>query len=136
VTKLIVDTGPLVALIDRRDQFHAWARDFFETVNAPIFSCEPVLTEACFILRQVGGHDAILALSARRILLTEVRVIGEVGAVRGLMQRFADVPMSLADACLVRMTELEADSAVVTIDSDFTVYRRHRRQVIPTIMPV
>jgi len=52
-----------------------------------------------------------------------------------LLQKYADVPMSLADACLVRMTETFSDPIVLTTDSDFRVYRRHSRQVIPSVMP-
>ncbi len=59
----------------------------------------------------------------------------EVDAVVALMQKYADVPMSLADACLVRMSEIVADPIVLTTDSDFTIYRRHGRQIIPCEMP-
>lgn len=136
MTTLLVDTGPLVALLNRRDHYHAWAHDFFETVAPPLFTCEPVLTEACFLLKRFrSGQDAVLELLARRILTSEFRVVPELGSLRSLMRKFVDVPMSLADACLVRMTELDAGSVVVTLDSDFHVYRRNRRQAVPTIMP-
>ena len=62
-------------------------------------------------------------------------MLSEVDALQGLIRKFANVPMSLADACLVRMTELDAQSAIVTLDSDFRVYRRNRRRIVPTIMP-
>jgi len=95
-----------------------------------------VLSEACFLLREaVGGPDAILQLVATGIVRSDFRMATEIEAVRTLMKKFASVPMSLADACLVRMTELEPKSVVLTLDSDFRIYRRHRRQLVPTISP-
>jgi len=135
MSHLLIDTGPLVALIDRRDRHHVWTREFFETVKPPVSTCEPVLTEACFLLRAIGADDAVLELMEKGILTVPFRVLPELKWIRMLMRKFADAPMSLADACLVRMTELNERSVIVTFDSDFSVYRRNRRQVVPTIMP-
>ena len=111
-------------------------RDVLDTVEPPVFTCEAVVSEACFLLgRLTGGPDAVLELISTDILKVDFRMLSEIDALRGLMRKFANVPMSLADACLVRMTELDVQSVLVTLDSDFRVYRRNRRQVIPTIMP-
>lgn len=72
---------------------------------------------------------------ARKIVLSEFPLQDEAAAVAKLMQKYADVPMALADACLVRMTELHRDTALLTLDGDFRIYRRNRRQVIPLIAP-
>lgn len=136
MTYIAVDTGPLVALINRRDSQHAWAKQVLSTIEPPIFSCEPVLSEACFLLRVTdGGPEAVLGLVARGVVRVDFRVATEIEPVLDLIRRFRTVPMSLADACLVRMTELEPRSAVLTLDSDFSIYRRNRRQVVPTISP-
>jgi len=136
VTRVIIDTGPLVALLNRRDRHHAWVREVLDTVEPPIFTCEAVVSEACFVLgRLAGGQDAVLELLASDVVRIDFRMLPEIAAVQGLIRKFANVPMSLADACLVRMTELDAQSVLVTLDSDFRVYRRNRRQIIPTIMP-
>jgi uncharacterized protein len=136
VNRFLIDTGPLVALLNRRDRYHAWAKRTFDTVEPPVFTCDAVLSEACFLLSGApGAQDLVLGLVDDDIIKVDFRLDQEVAALRGLMKKFADVPMSLADACLVRMTELEAPSIVVTLDSDFRVYRRNRRQTIPTIMP-
>jgi predicted nucleic acid-binding protein len=136
VTTILIDTGPLVALLNRRDKYSAWVSEVLDTIEPPVFTCDAVLSEACFLLQRVdGGADAILGLVAQGIVTSDFRVMTEVKALRTLMERFANVPMSLADACLVRMTELEADSVVVTLDRDFTIYRRNRRQAVPTISP-
>lgn len=136
MTSVIVDTGPLVALLSRREHHHAWARKVLDTIEPPIFTCDAVLSEACFLLQDAeGGHDAVLELVTRGIVRSDFRVTAEVDSLRALMKKFANVPMSLADACLVRMTELDQKSVVLTLDSDFGIYRRNRRQVVPTISP-
>ena len=132
----LVDTGPLVALLDRRDAHHAWARKLLDTVQAPMRTCEAVVSEACFLLRRVdGGAQKLLDLVERNIVLVTFRLQGEVVLVRKLVARYANVPMAFADACLVRMTELDAAATVVTLDKGFRVYRKHGRQAVPVILP-
>jgi uncharacterized protein len=136
MTSVIVDTGPLVALLNRRERLHTWVSSILDTIEPPIFTCDPVLSEACFLLHDVsGGQDAVLELVSRGIVRSDFRVASEIDSLRVLMKKFSDVPMSLADACLVRMTELDQHSVVLTMDSDFRIYRRNRRQVVPTITP-
>jgi uncharacterized protein len=133
---VIVDTGPLVALLNRRERHHAWAAEIMDTMEPPIFTCDLVLSEACFLLQDLdGGPDAVMELVARGIVRSDFHVMAEVDSVRALMKKFATVPMSLADACVVRMTELDPKSVVLTLDSDFKVYRRNKRQVVPTLLP-
>lgn len=136
MTRVLVDTGPLVALLNRRDRHHRWAREVFGTLEPPLGTCEAVLSEACFLLRRFpGGQDAVLALLEHRVIEPAFSMSAEIPALRALMARYDSVPMSLADACLVRMSELDGDSVVVTLDRDFAIYRRNRRQRIPVIMP-
>ena len=136
MSRLVIDTGPLVALLNRRDRHHAWIRGLLDTVEPPLYTCEAVLSEACFLLRRLHGAEAaLMTLVARDVLRVEFRLGEEAAAVTALMQKFATVPMSLADACLVRMTELEPASTIVTLDQDFRVYRRLKRQVVPVVMP-
>jgi len=136
VNSVLIDTGPLVAFLNRRERFHAWAAEVLDAIEPPIFTCDPVLSEACFLLQDVsGGQDAVLELVSRGIVRSDFRVASEIDSLRVLMKKFSDVPMSLADACLVRMTELDQQSVILTLDSDFRIYRRNRRQVVPTISP-
>lgn len=78
---------------------------------------------------------ALSALLQRRAALVNFDFNDDTESVLRLLQKYADVPMSLADACLVRMTETLSDPLVLTTDSDFRIYRRHSRQVIPCVMP-
>ena len=133
---LLLDAGPLVAFLDRRELLHHWSRRVFERARAPLLTCDAVLAEACFLLRGQGsGPDAVLALVEKGFLMPVFSLNQEVPAVRRLIARYASVPMSLADACLVRMSELHDAAIVLTFDKDFTVYRRHGRREIPVLMP-
>ncbi len=136
MTRAVVDTGPLVAFLDTRDPHHAWAAETFNRHALPLLTCEAVLSEACFVLGQAKGRqNAVMGLVSRGVLAIGFRLAPEFEAVRKLMAKYASVPMSLADACLVRMTELDGRASVVTFDGDFRVYRRNGRQAVPVLMP-
>lgn len=136
IRQVLLDAGPLVALIDRRDHYHAWAKTQVAELRPPLLSCEPVLAEACHLLRNLsGGAEAVLGMVRRELVILPFRLDEEAERVTALMRRYANVPMSLADACLVRMAEQHTDSVVMTLDSDFRIYRKHGRQVVITITP-
>ncbi len=133
---LILDTGPLVALLNRHDKFHGWAAEQWSRAAPPLLTCEAVIAEACFLVKPfAGGQKAVLDLLTRGILDSSFQLAAESKAISRLLHRYRDVPMSLADACLVRMAELHADDVVLTLDSDFRIYRKNGRQVIPAITP-
>ncbi len=133
---ILLDSGPLVAFLSERDRYYQWAREQLRAVSAPLLTCEPVLTEAFFLLRdRHPGSEAVLRLVESGLVTTGFNLMEEVVTIRKLVERYADVPMSLADACLVRMSEKRPNSVVLTIDTDFIIYRKHGRQVIPLIMP-
>lgn len=135
-TVVLLDTGPLVALLSRRDNAHRWARAQFAALAAPFLTCEAVLSEACFLLRHYrGGADGVLRLLEAGAVKIGFNLSDEASAVRKLCERYNDVPASLADACLIRMSELFESCLVLTLDSDFHVYRRHGRRAIPVLRP-
>lgn len=134
--RVIVDTGPLVAFINRREQLHKWVIAELATINQPLLTCEAVITEACFLLRNVyGGEEALISLLETGKIQLPFHLDEETAAVRELLVRYRSVPISLADACLVRMAELSAESAVFTLDSDFRIYRKNKNQFLAVIMP-
>lgn len=134
--RFIVDTGPLVALLSERDHHHTWAKDTFSNIAPPLLTCEAVIAEAWHLLRATSkGQLAILDLLSAGTLVIELALIAELTPVRRLVARYRDQPMSLADACLVRLAELFDEADVVTVDKDFSVYRKHGRQAIPIISP-
>jgi predicted nucleic acid-binding protein len=136
VSEIIVDTGPLVALLVRTDDHHAWTVDRLRELRPPFLTCEPVLAEVAHLIRRVRqGIERFVDLLMSDLLRVEFDVMAERAAVGRLLRKYADRPMSLADACLVRLAELNDASAVLTIDGDFGVYRKHGRRAIPLIAP-
>jgi predicted nucleic acid-binding protein len=134
--RVILDTGPLVALINGSDNHYRWAKLQFAHIRPPLLSCEAVISEACFLLRNhQGGQKAVFEILRRDILHIPFRLSEHVNQVAWLLDKYSDVPMSLADACLVRLTELYAESSVLTLDSDFSIYRKNKKQIIPILSP-
>jgi uncharacterized protein len=131
---VIADTGVLVGYLSVRDRHHAWALEQTRDWPSPWLTCESVLTEAFF----TANSDATRVLRGwlrNGHLKVAFNLALEIKPVLALMEKYADVPMSLADACIVRMTEMLADPVVLTTDSDFRIYRRHSRKVIPCLTP-
>ena len=131
---LVVDAGFVVALLNRRDGHHRWAAAQIAGSPPPWSTCEAALSEA-FHLLGVRGAPALAALLRRGSLRAAFDLGDQLEPVLQLMQKYANVPISLADACLVRMTETLSDPLLLTTDSDFRVYRRHSRHVVPCLMP-
>ena len=133
---VVVDAGPIVAWLNARDDAHAWAKDQFARLSPPLLTCEPVLVEASYLLERHGNDPLLVpALVGNGVLRIAIAVQPEIADLQALMRRYRDVPMSLADACIVRLTELMASVQVMTLDTDFRVYRRKGRLVIPLIAP-
>jgi len=123
-------------LLDRDEAHHGWAVSRFEGLQPPLLTCEAVLIEASYLLARVGARPSVVVDLVTRGMLTVLNVLeNDAEVVSRLMRRYANVPMSLADACLVRITELTMNAAVLTLDSDFRVYRQKGRRLIPVISP-
>ena len=133
---VLLDTGPLVAFLDRREEHHEWARCEFGKLHPPLLTCEAVLTEACWLVRGLtGGVGAVMELVERGIVKVPLHLEPQASEIRKIMQSYSNLPMSLADACLVRMAEIYPGAEVFTIDSHFKIYRLSNRRVIPVRMP-
>lgn len=133
---VLVDSGPLVAVLSVRDKHHRWARSHCEALQEPLHTCEAVLSETFFLLRNAPcAPDRLAKLLERGIVLVDFGLPDHLPRVLDLMRSYRDVPMSFADACLVCMAEGVGDAKVFTTDSDFRTYRKNKRQVIPLISP-
>jgi predicted nucleic acid-binding protein len=130
----LVDTGFLIALLSRRDRHHGWAAIQSSQLAPPWKTCESVLSETFFLLGE-RGQPSLVALLRRKTVVPAFDLVGNLDRVLALMQKYADVPMSLADACLVRMSEILADTIILTTDADFRIYRRHGRQIVSCSTP-
>ena len=132
----LLDTGPLVSFLAAGSQHHVWAVEQWKRLRPPLLSCEPVFTEAAFLLkRERLDTDPLFALLDRGVIRIGLAIQEQRADLRTLMRRYRNRPMSLADACLVRLSEIHASAEVLTLDSDFQIYRRHGNKVIPLRMP-
>lgn len=132
----IVDTGPLVAFLDRSERHHRWVVERIDGLEAPLLVCEPVLTEAMYLLaRFPHAQDSIFGLLENGALRVALRLDEHIRPLRQLQRKYRNIPMSLADACIVRMAELHGRHAVLTLDSDFSVYRKNGKEPLPLIRP-
>ena len=134
---MIVDAkAPLVAYLDRSDRDHSWAKEVFSEITWPLLTCEAVIADALFLLRRGGIEpDGLLDLIRRGLLVPKFDLAQEIAAIQQLMKTYRNIPMSLADACMVRMAEVFPESKVMSLNSDFVVYRKSRRKVIPLLSP-
>jgi uncharacterized protein len=134
--KIIADTGVIVAFLDKRDNRHDWTIEQMKVLPAPYAVCESVITESCFLLNRLhNGKNNVLAMLKAGLLTIDFSLSAEIEAVQTLMNKYDNVPMSLADACLVRMCELTDNSTVFTLDSDFQIYRKNGKDEISLIIP-
>jgi predicted nucleic acid-binding protein len=134
--KTLVDTGPIMALLVADDMHNTWARRVWGELEPPLLTCEAVLSEAQFLLARFGGNPRVVLDFVRRgALLVAFDVQQKVKRLLELQQTYRSLPMSLADACLVRMAEQFPRCRIITTDSHFRIYRRHGRRIIPVVMP-
>lgn len=134
--QVILDTGPLVAALDAGEKHHRWAVEQFKTIRPPLITSEAILTEACHIVRRSDrAVDQIAEYLSSRLIESRCPLSTSPERVFGLIRKFRDVPMSLADASVVALVEQNPDSLVFTMDAHFHVYRQRNRRVIRTIFP-
>ena len=130
--KGIADTGFLVAFSSSRDAHHEWAVSLAEQIAEPLFTCEAVLAETAFHLRDV---EQVLEMIADGLVALSFDCNDHLPQLAALAKRYKDRAPDLADLCLIRMSEVYPKHSVVTVDRDFRVYRRNKREIIPLISP-
>lgn len=126
----LLDTGVIVALLDRDERHHAQCVETVSDLIGPLVSCEAVVAEACYLLRGTpGAPEAVIKNIANGVFQIPVRLVDQAGAVEKLLRKYRDVPMALADACLVDLADQMETGQVLTLDRDFEIYRwRSRRK--------
>jgi predicted nucleic acid-binding protein len=130
--KAIADTGFLVAFANRRDRHFAWAYSLAQQIHEPLLTCEAVLAETAFHLNDTA---LVLAMLDKGLVRLAFDLESHRVELTKLSQRYADRQPDLADLCLIRMSEIHQEYPVITVDGDFRIYRRNRRETIPVIMP-
>lgn len=133
---ILVDAGPLVALVDADDQYHKNCVAALKVLREPLVTVWPPVTEAMYLLGDLAkAQEALWEMLARGVLQLLSLGLADVPRMRELMSKYSDRPMDLADAALIRVAEREGIRKIFTIDrEDFGVYRLHGR-VRPTIIP-
>jgi len=127
---VLLDTGPLVALLSRNDANHERARRMFADCTPPFRTCESVVAEACFLLGRIhrDGPSDLVSLGARGLYTIGIAAEAHWASIESLLKKYADRPISLADACLIRCAEIHGEGRIATFDADFSIYRWRRNR--------
>ena len=134
--RAIVDAGPLVTFCDRRDSRHDWVVEVFQKIVGPLLTCEAVMAEALYLTRhRADMQDSLLAMVGEGLLSLPFALEREVENIRSLRRQYQNIPISLADACLVRLAEEFDGHHVCTFDTDFVIYRKRGKTPISLISP-
>jgi predicted nucleic acid-binding protein len=129
VNPVLLDTGPIVALLDRSEKRHRECADLITRLDAPFVTCEAVIAEACYLLRAAkGAAEAVLENVERGNFLIPYRITGRGMKLAKLIKKYADRPMDFADACLVDMATELGCGRILTLDADFRIYRWGRNR--------
>jgi predicted nucleic acid-binding protein len=137
VTSVLLDSGVIVALLDRSERHHERCKAALKALSGPLLTCEAVIAEACYLLRgQAGANDAILENVELGNFLIPFRLDESASSVRALIKRYARVPMDFADACLVSLADTFGTGRILTLDSDFQVYRWRRTRTFDVLVDI
>ena len=125
---VLLDTGPIVALLSKNDAEHARAERLFSECTPPFRCCESVLAEACFLMRKVraSGPAEVIALGKKGVYEVSLSLADNWSSIEDLRKKYAGRPISLADACVIRCAEVYEEERILTFDSDFRMYRWSR----------
>ena len=129
MTPVLLDTGCIVALLDRSERHHRQCVEIVSGLDAPLITCEAVIAESCYLLRNLAGaREAVIENVERGIFLVPFHFATRADRIRKLMVKYADVPMDFADACLVEMASQFQTGRILTLDRDFEIYRWSRNR--------
>jgi predicted nucleic acid-binding protein len=127
---ILLDTGPIVALLSANDTEHDRARRLFAACAPPFRCCEAVVAEACFLMEKVhpGGPVEVIAMARKGVYEISISLSENLLQIEALLKKYANRPISLADACLIRCAEIHREARILTFDSDFHIYRWNRNR--------
>ena len=133
---VVVDTGPIVAMLDADEANHDWVMSQVQRLRPPLITCEAALTEAAFLMSRAGADSSVVPQLVTRGFVTVAKLFDDDAAqIVRLMARYRNVPMSLTDACLVKLVERTPNATLFTLDPDFRIYRQRGRRLIPLLAP-
>jgi predicted nucleic acid-binding protein len=135
IKQVIVDTGVIVAIFNKNDHYPHWTTQQFADIQPPLLTCESIISQACFLLRRYQQANLLLQWLEKGVLSLPFFLQDGIQPLNSLLKKYSNVPMSLADGCLVRLAENYPQSLILTLDSDFKVYRKNGNQIISLIFP-
>jgi len=134
---VLLDAGPIIAMLNSSDRQHQRCADIVNSIEGELITCESVIVEACYLLRRVhGAQKDILTNISRGEFRIPLRLADRCTEVGRLLQKYADVPMDLADACLVDMATVMNTGRIITLDSDFRIYRWGRNRQFDLLIDI
>jgi uncharacterized protein len=124
VKPVLLDTGVIVALLDRSEKFHQACAEAVHEILAPLITCEAVIAESCYLLRSLpGAPEAVLENVAAGIFQIPFQLSRDVAGVKQVLRKYRDGKIDLADACLIRLADEFESPDILTLDKDFAIYR-------------
>ncbi|MBN2497036.1 MAG: PIN domain-containing protein [Deltaproteobacteria bacterium] len=134
---VLVDTGCIVALLDRSERNHARCAQAVADIQGPLVTCEAVIAESCYLLRSLkGAPEAVVQNVARGVFQIPFHLDEHAPAVVALLRKYRTVPMDLADACLVHLASLLETGKILTLDQDFAIYRWRRNRAFENLLAI
>lgn len=126
---VLLDTGVIVALLDRSEKFHQACAEAVCGLEAPLITCEAVIAESCYLLRNLSGApEAVIENVAAGIFQVSFQLSREAAGVRQVLRKYRDRKIDLADACLIRLADEFGTADILTLNKDFEVYRWGRNK--------
>jgi uncharacterized protein len=137
VIPVLVDSGFIVALIDRSDGRHQECKSAMESLERILVTCEAVIAESCYLLRSIPGAAERVLINVEEGFLQIPRALsGSTAAIRAIMRKYRNIPASLADACLVCLADEMDTGDILTLDSDFLIYRWRVNRPFNFVVPI
>jgi predicted nucleic acid-binding protein len=134
---VLLDTGVIVALLDRSERFHRRCVEVVEGLGSPLVTCEAVIAESCYLLRSLGGApESVLENVVRGVFQTPFQLSRSAAGVRRTLQKYRDLPADFADACLVALAGDLGTGDILTLDRDFETYRWRRNRRFRLLVPL
>jgi predicted nucleic acid-binding protein len=129
VKPVLLDTGVIVALLDRSERLHEACAEAVRELEAPLITCEAVIAESCYLLRKLAGAaEAVIDNVAAGIFQIPFQLSQEASGVKQILRKYRDRQIDLADACLIRLADEFGTADILTLDRDFAVYRWGRNR--------
>ena len=130
MSPILLDTGVIVALLDRSERYHTQCVEVLSELTGSLITCEAIIAEACYLLRALrGAPEAVVSNVGNGVFQIPIRLADQAVSVEKLLRKYRDVPMDLADACLVDLADRLDAGRILTLDRDFEIYRwRSRRK--------